>query len=209
MAGHLRTKGVDAVIPVDLQEEPANFDERVRQPGLAWLAEQGISLDQAPADPSKLPNYWTRTSEQLWEAYSGVCAYLSIYFEWGTGAASTDHFIAKSSLAGEAYEWNNFRLSCLAPNRSKNKYDDVIDPIGMAEHTFVINFSSGEISPNPALPAKQKALARKPLPALSLIVIRTTKCELSISLAIFRVTSRWIICLENPLLFIPKLCARD
>ena len=156
------------MIPVDLQDEPANFDERVRQPGLAWLAEHGMSLDQAPSDPSKLPNYWTRTNEQLWEAYSGVCAYLSIYFEWVTGAASTDHFIAKSSLAGEAYEWNNFRLSCLAPNRSKNKYDDVIDPVGMAKHTFVINFSSGEISPNPALSAEQKALARKTITRLKL-----------------------------------------
>jgi hypothetical protein len=25
-----------------------------------------------------LPNYWTHSNQQLWDAYSGVCAYLSI-----------------------------------------------------------------------------------------------------------------------------------
>ena len=145
------------MIPVNLQPEPTDFDDRVRQRGLAWLLKKGIALNQAPPDPAKLPRYWSEANEQLWEAYNGVCAYLAIYFEWGTGAASTDHFIAKSSLAGEAYEWNNYRLSCLAPHRDKNNFADVIDPVGMAANTFFINFASGEVSPNPALTAQQKA----------------------------------------------------
>jgi uncharacterized protein (TIGR02646 family) len=104
----------------------------------------------------------------LWEAYSGVCAYLAIFFEWSTGAASTDHFIAKSRNAGEAYEWSNYRLSCLGPNRNKNKFDDVLDPIGLVPNTFVINFSSGKIAPNRSLPADRKAAARKTIRRLKL-----------------------------------------
>ncbi|AYC20783.1 hypothetical protein DZA65_03935 [Dickeya dianthicola] len=68
-----------------------------------------------------------------------------------TGASSTDHFVAKSHNAGDAYEWNNYRLSSLGPNRNKNDFDDVLDPISLQPDTFVINFLSGEISPNYAL----------------------------------------------------------
>lgn len=156
------------MIPVILQPEPAGFDAEVRQGGHAWLRAKGIALNAAPPKASKLPNYWSRSNKQLWEAYSGVCAYLAIFFEWGTGAASTDHFIAKSQNAGDAYEWSNYRLSCLGPNRNKNKFDDVLDPIGLTQNTFVINFASGKIAPNPALSPAQKAAARKTIRRLKL-----------------------------------------
>ncbi|MFA5623575.1 MAG: hypothetical protein WC966_00765 [Bradymonadales bacterium] len=156
------------MIPVTLQPEPADFDAEVRQRGHAWLRNQAIALNAAPPKASKLPNYWSHSNKQLWEAYSGICAYLAIFFEWSTGAASTDHFIAKSQNAGDAYEWSNYRLSCLAPNRNKNKFDDVLDPIGLSPNTFVINFASGKIAPNPALNSAQKTAARKTIRRLRL-----------------------------------------
>ena len=157
------------MIPVVLQHEPDDFDAKVRQPGYAWLMEKGIALDQPPPCPKDLPTYWSRTNKQLWEAYSGVCAYLAIYFEWGTGAATTDHFIAKSRNAGEAYEWNNYRLSCIAPNRNKNRFDDVLDPVGLTPHTFIIkNFASGEISPNSSLDGDDLYIAQKTIRRLKL-----------------------------------------
>lgn len=156
------------MIPVTLQPEPADFDVEVREKGCAWLAAKGITLHAAPPKSSLLPNYWTHSNKHLWEAYSGICAYLAIFFEWSTGAASTDHFIAKSRHAGDAYEWNNYRLSCLGPNRNKNKFDDVLDPIGLAPNTFVINFASGKISPNPALTTALKADAQKTIRRLKL-----------------------------------------
>ncbi|HCC55324.1 MAG TPA: hypothetical protein DEQ20_10460 [Desulfobulbaceae bacterium] len=156
------------MIPVTLQPEPSDFDQRVRQPGRNWLTAQGIALNMAPPKASAPPNYWTHSNRQLWESYSGVCAYLAIFFEWVTGAASTDHFVAKSRHAGDAYEWNNYRLSCLAPNRNKNKFDDVLDPIGLAADTFVLNLASGEITPNPSLDAVQKNAARKTIRRLRL-----------------------------------------
>jgi hypothetical protein len=66
------------MIPVTLQPEPEDFDIKVRQPGLAWLAKQGIAPACPPPKASDLPAYWSRSNKQLWAAYSGVCAYLEI-----------------------------------------------------------------------------------------------------------------------------------
>ncbi|MGP8320120.1 MAG: hypothetical protein ACT6FD_04940 [Methanosarcinaceae archaeon] len=156
------------MIPVTLQAEPVDFDRKVRQPGRNWLASQGIALNSAPPKASDLPNYWTHSNYQLWEAYSGICAYLAIYFEWATGAASTDHFVAKSINAGAAYEWSNYRLSCLAPNRNKGKFDDVLDPFGLHPDTFVLNLLNGEIRPTPSLESPLKAAAQKTISRLKL-----------------------------------------
>ncbi|MFJ5510942.1 HNH endonuclease family protein [Pectobacterium jejuense] len=142
------------MIPVVLQAEPDDFEVEVRQKGHNWLKKKGIALNAPPPKASDLPNYWTHSNYSLWESYSGVCAYLAIYFEWVTGASSTDHFVAKSHNAGDAYEWGNYRLSTLGANRNKNDFDDVLDPISLQPDTFVINFASGEISPNYAKYAK-------------------------------------------------------
>ncbi|GKW05095.1 hypothetical protein ACS91J_22010 [Pectobacterium carotovorum] len=139
------------MIPVALQAEPDDFDVRVRQRGHSWLSEKGIALNAPPPKAADLPRYWAHSNYALWECYGGTCAYLAIYFEWATGASSTDHFVAKSHNAGDAYEWNNYRLSTLGANRNKNDFDDVLDPISLQQNTFVINFASGEISPNYAL----------------------------------------------------------
>lgn len=156
------------MIPVAPQPEPADFDTKVRAKGLAWLAAQGIAPHDPPPKKPALPAYWSASNKQLWTAYSGVCAYLAIYYEWVTGASSTDHFIAKSKNAGQAYEWSNYRLSCLGPNRNKNKFDDVLDPMGLAPNTFELNLVSGKIRPHRALNSADKALARKTIRRLKL-----------------------------------------
>lgn len=139
------------MIHVRPQPEPKDFDKLVRKPGHDWLSKHHISIHSAPPSASALPRYWTRSNRQLWEAYDGVCAYLAIYFEWVTGAASTDHFVAKSRCAGDAYEWANYRLSCLGPNRNKNKFDDILDPFDLPEEVFYLNLVDGRIFVNPAL----------------------------------------------------------
>jgi uncharacterized protein (TIGR02646 family) len=156
------------MIRVSLQNEPNNFDTNVRQPGLTWLAGQGIAANGPLPKKTKLPAYWSNSNKALWEAYAGTCAYLAIYFEWVTGASSTDHFVAKSKDAGQAYEWSNYRLSCLGPNRNKNKFDDVLDPIGLPDDTFELNLVSGKISPHRDLDKPAAALARKTIRRLKL-----------------------------------------
>lgn len=156
------------MIPVSPQREPADFDAHVRQPGLNWLASQGIALDGPLPKKTKLPAHWSYSNKALWESYGGICAYLAIYFEWVTGASSTDHFVAKSKDAGQSYEWSNYRLSCLGPNRNKNKFDDVLDPIGLRPNTFELNLVSGEIRPKRGMAKAQTALARKTIRRLKL-----------------------------------------
>ncbi len=156
------------MIPVMLQPQPADFDVEVRQKGHAWLAKNNIALNAAPPKASKLPRYWSNSNNQLWQAYAGVCAYLAIYFEWSTGASSTDNFVAKSKHAGDAYEWDNYRLSCLGANRNKNKFDDVLDPIGLAPDTFFLNLATGCVRPNPKLLTLEKVSARKTIARLRL-----------------------------------------
>jgi uncharacterized protein (TIGR02646 family) len=156
------------MIPVTLQPEPADFDVKVRQKGHAWLANEGISPNLPPPKASKLPNYWSASNKQLWDAYKGECAYLAIYFELVSGANSTDHFVAKSKNSGDAYEWNNYRLACLGANRNKNKFDDVLDPFGLSHNTFVLNLATGNIKPNPTLGTTEKAAARKTISRLKL-----------------------------------------
>lgn len=156
------------MIPVALQAEPDDFDAKVRQPGLGWLAKRGWPADAAPPVATELPPHWREVQHDLWRGYSGVCAYLSIYFEWALGAHSTDHFVAKSRHAGQAYEWRNYRLSCLGANRNKNRFDDVLDPFEITDHTFVLNLASGAISPSSALDASIKEKASKTIERLRL-----------------------------------------
>ncbi|WP_101103339.1 hypothetical protein [Macromonas bipunctata] len=156
------------MIPVELQPEPIDFDARVRQPGLHWLAAKGIAIGEPLRRGTEIQDYWTRSSEQLWLAYGGVCAYLSIYFEWVIGASSTDHFLAKSKYPHQAYEWSNYRLSCLGANRNKHHFDDVLDPIGLQPNTFLLNLASGEIFPNPELDAATAVRASSTIHRLKL-----------------------------------------
>lgn len=169
MALNRQAERVVAMIPVQLASEPTDFDTQVRQPGRQWLTDKNIPLDSAPPKASDLPAYWSRSNKQLWDAYGGVCAYLAIFFEWVTGASSTDHFVAKSKKAGDAYEWNNYRLSCLGPNRNKNKFDDILDPIGLPSGVFHLNLLDGRIFPNPSLSdAELKAAAEQTIERLKL-----------------------------------------
>lgn len=156
------------MIPVALRPEPPGFDRDVRKKGHEWLQKNGIELSSAPPEPSRLPTYWQGYAEQLWNAYSGVCAYLSIYMEFDLGSVTTDHFVPKSKNAGGAYEWSNFRLACLGMNRRKGVADDVLDPVGLARHTFIINFATGLIKPNPALPPEDKTSAASTIARLKL-----------------------------------------
>lgn len=151
-----------------MQPEPADFDATVRKAGQTWLAGQGIAFNGPLPKKTDLPPYWSKSNKALWDAYSGTCAYLAIYFEWVSGASSTDHFVAKSRDAGQAYEWSNYRLSCLGPNRNKNKFDDVLDPIGLAPDTFELNLVSGEIRAAHHLSAPALALAKKTIKRLKL-----------------------------------------
>lgn len=157
-----------AVIPVKKADEPASFDKKVRQPGLQWMRTNGISLNATLPAKTKLKPYWRECLDDLHESYGGVCAYLCIYIERMTGGGSVDHFVAKSSQAALAYDWDNYRLACSKMNARKNKYDDVLDPFTLEAGTFHLELVTGRIYPNPDLSPADAELAQATIDRLKL-----------------------------------------
>lgn len=143
------------MIPVVAQAEPPTFDLGVRQPGLAWLAAEGISLTTPLPKRKKIPSYWTSFSSDLYQSYSGICAYLGIHVERATGAMQVEHYVAKSTLPGKAYDWDNYRLASSRMNQRKWNFSTVLDPFHVIPDSFQINFVTGIVSPAPSLTAAQ------------------------------------------------------
>lgn len=139
------------MIYIEQQPEPENFNQIVRQKGLAHLQECNIDLNKPLPPSTKVSPFWRECMLDLHSSYKGICAYMGVYFEAVLGGTSVDHFIAKSSNAGLTYEWSNYRLACTTMNSRKNKFDDVIDPFSdiLKLELFHLNLISGEIFPNP------------------------------------------------------------
>jgi hypothetical protein len=123
------------------QPEPDDFDAKVRQPGLR-------ALNRRPAVP---PPLWRECLQQLWDAYGGICAYLSIFIPPGVGARSADHFVPKSKRPDLIYEWSNYWLACSLMNSRKREFEDVLDPFEVENGWFSLEFSFLQILPNPDL----------------------------------------------------------
>jgi uncharacterized protein (TIGR02646 family) len=156
------------MIPVVEQSEPADFDAKVRQKGLASLRRKGIALDQPVPAKTEFEAYWRNCLDELHSSYNGCCAYLAVFIERVTGGASVDHFIAKSNQANLAYEWSNYRLACSIMNSRKGDYDDVLDPFAIQKGWFHLELVSGRIYPNPALPPDIKGQVQKTIERLGL-----------------------------------------
>jgi hypothetical protein len=152
------------VIRVEPQPEPADFHEKVRQPGLRALAElrglpaetrRGPKRQVQPELKSKhLPDYWTKCLDDLHAAYRGICAYSCLYIPHVVGGKSTDHSSAKSPKISDkpedAYEWSNYRLACSLMNTRKGT-KAVIDPFAIDGRWFQLDLSTLAIEPNPEL----------------------------------------------------------
>ena len=105
------------MIRVEPAQEPAEFDTKVRKPGLRAIAEMvgepnlpkrpgrkrkviAKSRDAIPAD--QFPAFWTEALPELLESYGRVCAYMSFYIERVTGAASVERPLAAYGPASSA-----------------------------------------------------------------------------------------------------------
>jgi hypothetical protein len=99
----------------------------------------------------KLQPYWTKCLDQLYESYGRMCAYLALYIPGGVGQPTVDHFLPSSSHENLAYEWSNYRLACSLMNSRKGKFEDVVDPFGIENSWFALDFSSLAIVPGQGL----------------------------------------------------------
>ncbi len=171
------------MIRVEQAPEPADFDSKVRQPGLRAIAELvgdptlpkrpgrkravvATSREAIPVD--KFPALWIKALPELLEAYGRVCAYMSFYIEPVTGAASVDHMLPKSLHWQEVYEWCNYRLACARMNSRKNDYRDVLDPFEIEGDWFRIELVGYQVIPAAQLPADIEAQVQATIDRLKL-----------------------------------------
>lgn len=137
------------MIYVERQPEPPNFDEKVRQKGLAYLRKFNLPLDKPIPSGTKLQDYWRDCLDDLYSSYGGICAYLAIHFERVTGGGVVEHFLPKSKRTDLIYEWSNYRLASSIVNSCKSDYVDILDPFEIEDDWFCLEFVTGRIYPNP------------------------------------------------------------
>ena len=139
------------MIRVTPHPEPDNFDKKVRKKGLQHLEKQGLNMDESLPIGVKITPYWRDCMDELYHAYSGICAYLAVHFERTIGGGTVEHFAPKSRRVDLAYEWSNYRLACSIMNARKNNFEDVLDPFEITTGWFHVELVSGRIYPDPVL----------------------------------------------------------
>lgn len=154
------------MIPVTRRDEPPDFDEKVRMPGMRWLAEKlggprppgrvGRPVTRVETlKPSELKDYWTDCLADLRRAYGGCCAYAGIEIREGVG--TVDHFVPKSACLDDPekrrliYEWSNYRYAFLNVNRRKGDRM-VLDPFEVQHGWFALEFVGLQVVPREELP---------------------------------------------------------
>jgi hypothetical protein len=146
------------LIPVTMGAEPADFGSKVRAPGAVFLA--------AVPNPSRTEwrgnDYWRSALSDLLNAYNGICAYSASWTFRASGTtrpedSTVDHFVPKSIVPAQAYEWDNFRLCRRRLNNRKGNHRDVLDPFTLTPGWFWLDFRTFLLVPNPALPAEDRA----------------------------------------------------
>lgn len=172
------------MIPVLAAPEPPAFDRLVRAPGLRAIAEM---VGKKPRPPRRrgrafshiasrerdipyecFPAYWTHALGDLMAAYHEVCAYSCFRIHPVTGAASADHFAAKSRQWRDVYEWSNYRLACARLNARKRDFSDVIDPFEVRPGWFRLELVGFQVVASPGLPASRRRAVQHTIDRLGL-----------------------------------------
>ena len=135
------------MIPIEPQPEPADFQDKVRNPGESFLNDHK-SIEEGETVNWKNREYWRRILLDLYDSYDSICAYSAHWIPRDTGVSTVDHFVPKSVAPQLAYEWFNYRLASLKMNSRKGKYQDVLDPFKIQEGWFILKFPSVLVKPN-------------------------------------------------------------
>lgn len=137
------------MIPITPQPEPADFADRVGNPGAIFLAQ-----NSRPANwPKK--EYWRRIIPDLHQAYRGICAYCVEWIPLTTSTPHVDHFKPKERYPEDAYKWSNYRLASPRFNSRKSTHEDVLDPFILSPDWFMIDFPSLQLKEGSALSSSQ------------------------------------------------------
>lgn len=137
--------------------EPADFDEKCRQRGLAWL--------QSHPTSKQLRDFWSPFKTQLCDAFDQLCGYSCMFEPVGT----VDHYLSCSVHRERAYEWSNFRFASQWINSSKQTADDdVLDPFEVEDGWFEILLPSLQLVLTDRVPPERRVRAEHTLLRLHL-----------------------------------------
>lgn len=159
------------LIPVSQAPEPSDFNDKVRQPGSAFLA-----VNPQPSGRQwSGREYWQRAHKDLHKSYGGICAYCGSYAILPNskqnnplGGSSVDHFLPKSATPSKAYEWSNFRLCRARLNNHKGNHEDVLDPFKLSPGWFQMDFRTFLLVANPCLRQSDQDLVQATIDRLKL-----------------------------------------
>lgn len=140
------------------QPEPTDFEQRVRKPGTAWLADH---------PDGRLPDYWRHARSALADAFGGLCAYSVIHLH---GCGTVDHFVPLSERRELAYEWSNYRYCAGWLNSSKQNVPggELLDPFEVQDDWFEISLPSLQLRVTDACPPEIRARAEYTIRRLQL-----------------------------------------
>ena len=141
--------------PVD---EPAEFQERARVPGDAWLA--------ANPEARRPKDYWTPFKGVLARGFRDLCAYSAMYEPVGT----VDHFTSCHEDRSKAYEWQNYRYCAAWINSSKGntRADRLLDPFEIEDGWFELHLPSLQLRVSDSIPDEFRERAEYVLDRLHL-----------------------------------------
>jgi hypothetical protein len=171
------------VIPVNPAPEPPDFDQKVRQPGLSAIAEMvgepalvrrrgrrrsKIADRREDIRSETFPTFWRESLDDMMRAYDQICAYMAVYIEKVTEAATIDHMIPRSVEWSQVYEWGNYRLACSLMNSRKNDAIFVLDPFQVKAGWFELEFVGFQVKPAATLSALIRNRVEKTIARLRL-----------------------------------------
>lgn len=134
------------MLPINSFPEPANFEVKVRQPGMLFLSTHAVRPIKQEFWRGK--DYWREVLDDMSTLYDSICSYCSTWIKHSTGVHSIDHFLSKNKHPDLAYEWSNYRYSSMRFNSRKSS-NIIADPFKVGINWFIIDFSTQIIKPNP------------------------------------------------------------
>lgn len=151
------------MMPVDPQQMPIDFNEKVRNPGNRFLRRIPTPTKKQWKDKE----YWRKILPDMRKAYNSICVYCAHWIPHSTGNHSIDHFVPKSQDPSLAYEWSNFRYVAARFNSRKGT-KIILDPFTLLPNWFVIDFTSLFIKPSSKLLPDQKERVQNTIKHLKL-----------------------------------------
>ena len=138
--------------------EPADFQEKARTSGVAWLADH--------PDAERPKDYWTPFKAALARGFRDLCAYSAMYEPVGT----VDHYISCHEDRSKAYEWANYRYCAAWINSSKGRTPaaNLLDPFEIEDGWFELLLPSLQLRVSDTIPDEFRGRAEYVLNRLHL-----------------------------------------